>query len=45
MILESMNDFLFLVDFFTIILPALTAIGVAFLCVSAAQASIGERNE
>ncbi|WP_049626979.1 hypothetical protein [Bacillus sp. JFL15] len=31
MILESMNDFLFLVDFFTIILPALTAIGIAFL--------------
>lgn len=26
-----MNDFLFLVDFFTIILPALTAIGIAFL--------------
>ncbi|MCY9164138.1 hypothetical protein [Bacillus atrophaeus] len=31
MVVESMNDFLFLVDFFTIILPALTAIGIAFL--------------
>ncbi|QJC96743.1 Regulator of OxaAB translation [Bacillus mojavensis] len=31
MFVESINDVLFLVDFFTIILPALTAIGIAFL--------------
>ncbi|MGE6629403.1 hypothetical protein [Bacillus sp. NPDC077027] len=31
MILDTFNELFFLVEFFTIILPALTAIGIAFL--------------
>ncbi|WP_342491908.1 hypothetical protein [Bacillus sp. FSL K6-8391] len=31
MILESFNDAFFLIEFFTIVLPALTAIGIALI--------------
>ncbi|OLP64520.1 Membrane protein insertion and folding monitor [Bacillus pumilus] len=31
MIIDTFNEFFFLVDFFTMILPALTAIGIVFL--------------
>ncbi len=45
MFVESINDVLFLVDFFTIILPALTQSGLHSSYESAVPASTGNQNE